>query len=45
MDRHSLAFLIDGIISLILIVVLTLFVISQLANAKKTEKMKRKRMC
>ena len=34
MDRHNLAFLIEGIVSFILIVVLSLFVSSQSANAK-----------
>ena len=34
MDRHDLAFLVEGVISFILIVVLSLFVSSQSANAK-----------
>ncbi len=34
MDRHDLAFLVEGIISFILIVVLSLFLSSQSANAK-----------
>jgi len=38
MDRHNLAFLIEGIISFILIVVLSLFVNLQSANAMETEK-------
>ena len=38
MDRHDLAFLIEGIISFILIVVLSLFLSSQSTNAKETEK-------
>ena len=37
MDRHNLAFLIEGIVSFILIVVLSLFVNLQSANAKETE--------
>ena len=35
MDRHDLAFLIDGIISFMLIVVFSLFLSSQSANAKQ----------
>ena len=38
MDRHDLVFLVEGIISFILIVVLSLFVSSQSANAKETKK-------
>ena len=45
MDRHDLAFLIEGIISFILIVVLSLFVSSQSANAKETEKKWKEKDC
>ena len=38
MDKRDLAFLIEGFISLILIVVLSLFMNVQSANAKETEK-------
>ena len=38
MDRHNLAFLIEGIVSFILILVLSLFVNLQSANAIQTEK-------
>ena len=38
MDRHNLAYLIEGIVSFILIVVLSLFVNLQSANAKEIEK-------
>ena len=45
MDRHDLAFLVEGIISFILIVVLSLFVSSQSANAKETEKKWKEKDC
>ena len=45
MKIHDLAFLIEGIISLILIVVMSLFVNIQLANAKETEKKWKEKEC
>ena len=45
MDRHDLAFLVEGVISFILIVVLSLFVSSQSANAKETEKKWKQKEC
>ena len=45
MDRYDLAFLIEGIISLILIVVLSLFVNVQSANAIETEKKWKEKDC
>ena len=45
MDRHDLAFLVEGIISFILIVVLSLFVSSKSANAKETEKQWKEKEC
>ena len=45
MDRHNLAFLIEGIISFILIVALSLFVSLQSANAKETEKKWKEKDC
>ena len=45
MDRDNLVFLIEGIISLILIVVLSLFVNLQSANAKETEKKWKEKDC
>ena len=45
MDRHDLAFLIEGIISFILIVVLSLIVSSQSANAFETEKKWKEKDC
>ena len=45
MDRHNLAFLIEGIISFILIVVLSLIVSSQSANAFETEKKWKEKDC
>ena len=45
MDRHHLAFLIEGIISFILIVVLSLIVNSQSANAKETERKWKEKEC
>ena len=45
MDRHDLAFLVEGVISFILIVVLSLFVSSQSANAKETEKKWKEKEC
>ena len=45
MDRHNLAFLIEGIVSFILIVVLSLFVNLQSANAKETEKKWKEKDC
>ena len=45
MDKRDLAFLIEGFISLILIVILSLFMNIQSANAKESEKkMERKRV-
>ena len=45
MDRHNLAYLIEGIISFILIVVLSLIVSSQSANAMETEKKWKEKDC
>ena len=45
MDRHDLAFLVEGIISFILIVVLSLFVSSQSANAKESKKKWKEKNC
>ena len=45
MDRHNLVFLIEGIISLILIVVMSLFVNLQSANAIETEKKWKEKDC
>ena len=45
MDRHNLAYLIEGIISFILIVVLSLIVSSQSANAFETKKKWKEKDC
>ena len=45
MDRHDLVFLVEGIISFILIVVLSLFVSSQSANAKESKKKWKEKNC
>ena len=45
MDRHNLAYLIEGIVSFILIVVLSLFVNLQTANAMETEKKWKEKYC
>ena len=45
MDRHDLAFLIERVVSFILIVVLSLFVNLQSANAKETEKKWKEKDC
>ena len=45
MNRHDLAFLIEGIISFILIVVLSLFVNLQSVNAQETEKKWKEKDC
>ena len=45
MHRHNLAFLIEGIVSFILILVLSLFVNLQSANAKETEKKWKEKEC
>ena len=45
MDKRDLAFLIEGFISLILIVVLSLFMNIQSANAKETEKKWKDKEC
>ena len=45
MHRDNLAFLIEGIVSFILILVLSLFVNLQSANAKETEKKWKEKDC
>ena len=45
MNKRDLAFLIEGFISLILIVVLSLFMNIQSANAKETEKKWKEKDC
>ena len=45
MHRHNLAFLIEGIVSFILIVILSLFVNLQSANAKEKEKKWKEKDC
>ena len=45
MDRHNLAFLIEGIVPFILIVVLSLFLNLQSANAKEKEKKWKEKDC
>ena len=45
MDRHDLAFLIERVVSFILIVVLSLFVNLQSTNAKETEKKWKEKDC
>ena len=45
MDRHDLTFLIEGIISFILIVVLSIFVNLQSANAKEKETKWKEKEC
>ena len=45
MDRHDLVFLVEGIIYFILIVVLSLFVSSQSANAKESKKKWKEKNC
>tara|TARA_B100000886_G_scaffold289143_1_gene214215 strand:- start:51 stop:326 length:276 start_codon:yes stop_codon:yes gene_type:complete len=45
MDRHDLASLVEGIISFILIIVLSLFVSSQSADAKEKEKQWKEKEC
>ena len=45
MDRYDLAYLVEGIISFILIVVLSLFVSSHSTNAEETEKKQKEKDC